>query len=358
MNRRAKQAPVAVAWMLAVALGGGCRSTPVDPPAVTPAAAHADATAARASVTEVARTCARITSCGRMHDPTRLRDPSACVDWWLQFVAVAGERPLHDCVHNARSCADVDACTKPPGDERARAACRTAGRGGHIGRENGSFCDGKLLVTCNDDDPAQSSVVDCATMNATCGESRGAGGLVTRACLAPSVCPPDAPEARCDGTRAILTCNDGAVARVACPAGFRCDDMRDEGRASASCAPPEDVRCATAGGRTCEDDTLVDCVAHGHFRAVGITDCRARGLVCAGTGEGSRCAVSRDAACNGRAPRCEGNTLVFCAAGMEARMPCTEAGFAGCDADAHGSDAACAPSPTAPAGNDAGVSRP
>jgi len=54
-------------------------------------------------------------------------------------------------------------------------------------------------------------------------------------------------------------------------------------------------------------------------------------------------------ACEHAAPKCDGNTLTFCAAGRRFHVSCPELGLGACDPDAHGVDAACAPAARGPA---------
>jgi hypothetical protein len=217
------------------------------------------------------------------------------------------------------------------GDAKAAAFC--AQRPGVV-----SGCDGDRLVSCGEDDAHESSVVDCAAMGAKCGEVKSSGGLVLRACSSPTKCPASAPDLRCDGTAAIISCRDGAYERVACPAGTKCEEHKDEvGDAAASCELPGRRRCV-GGTRRCEDDRLIEC-DRGKAK---VTDCIGQGLRCAGIGPRAGCYVPENVECDkDMLPRCEGASLVFCAAGRLEKVACSELGLGTCDPSARGPFAAC-----------------
>jgi hypothetical protein len=295
----------------------------------------------------VSQTCARVASCTRARDTPRLRDPGACVDWWLAHGDPASPDPLQKCLGAATTCEQVATCMHGGGDARAAQFC--AQRPGVV-----SGCDGDRLVSCSDDDAHESTVLDCATLGATCRETKSAGGLVTRGCFAPQKCPPGAPEARCDGASAVLSCHDGAVERATCAPGTRCEEHKDENAEStASCQLPGRPRCNMLGARRCEGDRLVECSGSGHYGRVRVTDCVGFGLRCAGTGPRASCYVPNDVECGTEMlPKCEGASLVFCAAGRVTKVSCAALGMSTCDPTARGAVAACAgpaPSPTAAA---------
>jgi hypothetical protein len=173
---------------------------------------------------------------------------------------------------------------------------------------------------------------------------RAAGGLVVRACFAPSKCPPGSPEARCDGAGAVLGCHDGAVERAACPAGTRCEEHKDgSGEATASCQLPGRRRCDALGARRCEGDRLVECSGSGHEGRLRVTDCVGFGLRCTGAGPRAGCYVPANVECDKEMlPRCEGGAIVFCAAGRVARVSCSGIGMGACSPSARGLAAACA----------------
>jgi hypothetical protein len=295
-------------------------------------------------IDRAARTCARVASCAHAHDAPRDRDPSACVDAWVAR-APSDVEPFEACVEAAGRgsspssfCDQVDACIRARGDAVATAYCRANPGLARTG------CNGNRLVTCTEDDPTESSSTDCAAFGATCGDSSQAGGLLTRACLSSTLCPPGAPDVRCEGDRAVVGCHDGAVDRTVCLPGARCEEHRGaDGSSSAICESPGHRHCGTVGKRWCEHGKLVSCIPHGPFGEAVISDCAALGLACDDHAEsGAACVVPGPRACEHAAARCEGDALTFCAAGRRFRVACGDLGFRVCDPDAHGVDAACA----------------
>ena len=281
------------------------------------------------ALAQIAKTCATIASCTHAHDVPRLRDPGACVDWW-----VSADDPLQKCLAKASGCAQIDTCMHGAGDARAAEFC--AARPGVV-----SGCDGERLVSCGDDDAQESTVTDCTALGGSCRELQSAGGLVQRGCVAPSKCPAGAPEARCDGN-AVLSCHDGAVERATCPSGTRCEEHKDQaGEATASCELPRGRRCNLLGARQCDGDRLVEC-GGGKLR---VTDCTASGLRCTGSGPRAGCYVPADVECDKEMlPKCEdgGRALAFCAAGRTTKVSCASLGMGPCNPTAHGAVAACA----------------
>jgi hypothetical protein len=214
-----------------------------------------------------------------------------------------------------------------------------------------SGCDGDRLVSCGEDDAHPSTVVDCAAIGATCREVKSSGGLVLRACQAPQKCPAGAPESRCDGTGAVISCRDGGYERITCRSGTTCEEQRDEsGETTASCEMAGHPRCDARGARRCEDDRLVECERVGRASKAHVTDCVAYGLRCTGHGPRAGCSVPTRVECDKTyLPKCEGGSLVFCAAGRLSRLSCNALGFAGCDPAGRGSIAACAGAVSPPA---------
>jgi hypothetical protein len=286
---------------------------------------------------EVAARCARIASCAHPHDAPRLRDPSACVAWWVGRARDDANDPIHTCVDAARTCGDVNACVHGGADARAAAFC--SARSGVM-----SACEANQLMSCAADAPAESQRVDCGALGARC-EEHQTGGLVVRGCFSSRLCPPNAPEERCDGD-AIVTCHDGAVGRVACARGTRCEEhVEPNGERSAMCEPlHEHAHCTEVGGRWCRGDVLIECTVHGHFGDVRVSDCAGAGLRCASAGEGARaaCVVKRPVECEPGPARCDGDDgLAFCAAGRMLKVSCRGLGLGPCDPDAQGPAAAC-----------------
>lgn len=293
-----------------------------------------------ASLQQVSETCARIASCTHSHDAPRLRDPSACVDWWVAHGEGAAPDPLQKCFTQATTCEQITACIHGGGDARAADFC--AKRPGVV-----SGCDGDRLVSCGDDDAQESTVTDCTSLGASCREMKAAGGLVIRACFAPQKCPPGAPEARCDGNDAVISCHDGAIERAKCRPGTRCEEHKDDsGDATASCQLPGRRRCDTLGARHCEGDRLVECSGQENAGKVRVSDCASFGLRCTGVGPRAGCYVPADVECDKEMlPKCAdgGQAVVFCAAGRLTKLSCASLGMGACNPTAHGPVAACSP---------------
>lgn len=308
-----------------VACGGS------EPPAKPPVAPAAPSDPAWLPV--AAKSCARVASCTHAHEAPRLRDPGACVEW----LASDADAPLPKCLSAATTCEQVATCLHGGGDAKAAQFCGQ--RPGVV-----SGCDGDRLVSCGDDDAQESTVVDCTQLGASCREMKAAGGLVVRACFAPQKCPANAPEARCDGPNAVVACHDGAIERVVCPAGTKCEEHKDDNaEATASCMLPGRPRCDMLGAKRCDGDRLVECSGSGHFGRVRVTDCGALGLRCTGMGPRASCYVPNEVDCDKEMlPKCEGASLVFCAAGRVAKVDCGAIGMGACDPAAHGPIAACA----------------
>lgn len=335
MSPRQLLAPLAVPLLVLAACGGqepAAKAPAAPPPRKDPS-----------SLQQVAEACARIVSCTHSHDAPRLRDPSACVDWWVAHADAGGaERPdpLQRCFTQATSCEQINTCLHGGGDAKAAAFC--AQRPGVV-----SGCEGDRLVSCGDDDAQESTVTDCTALGATCREMKAAGGLVIRACFAPAKCPPGAPEARCDGPDAVVSCHDGAIERASCRPGTRCEDHKDEsGDATASCQLPGRRRCDALGARHCEGDRLVECSSQDHYGKVRVSDCAGFGLRCTGSGPRAGCYVPADVECDkDMLPKCDGKgeSLVFCAAGRLTKISCASLGMGACNPTAHGPVAACSP---------------
>jgi hypothetical protein len=307
-----------------VACGG--QEPPAKPPPPPPAPKDPPA------LVGIAQACARVSACARSADSSRFRDPSACVDWFVSEPKDA----FRACLLDAKGCDQVSTCMHGGGDARAAAFCKE--RPGVV-----SACDGDRLVSCGEDDAHESSVVDCAAMGASCRESRLAGGLVVRACASPQKCPAGVPDTRCDGPGAVISCRDGAFERVTCRPGTACEERRDEsGDTLASCELPNRRRCTARGVRRCEEGRLVECTEAGMSGKAKIVDCVGAGLECAGTGPRAGCYVPTKIECDRELlPKCDGGSLVFCAAGRLARVGCSAIGLGACDPSARGSIAAC-----------------
>ncbi len=280
---------------------------------------------------DAANRCARVSSCADVHDASQFRDPSTCVDWWL--VNVNDERPLADCVMRANDCAAVHACTHEREDRAATDFCVSHPR-------VFSACDGTRFISCEGDEGQESTLVDCATLGGTCGQIDG-GGLVVRGCISERACPAGSPERRCAGD-ALIGCESGIASRVSCTKGTRCVASRDEnGNPTASCEAEGSIRCTSASTARCEGDVAVACVVNGRYPGVHRTSCTDYGLTCAMRGGRTSCVSPTPACAVGGPARCDGDDLVFCAAGQEARIGCKSLGFLSCAADGKGPSAAC-----------------
>jgi hypothetical protein len=307
----------AIAVLAVIVFACGGQEPPAKPPPAPPPPADPPALAS------IAKACARVTACAH-GDARRFRDPSACVEWWLG----EPEHPLRKCLGEATNCEQTTACLRGGGDARAAAFC---------GQRQGvvSGCDGERLVSCGDDD---SAFADCAAIGATCKEIPKAAGVTVRACISPQKCPAGAPDARCDGPGAVITCRDGAIERVVCRPGTTCQERPDSGEAA--CDTPR--RCGVRGTKRCEDGRLVECDPSGPYSKAKVTDCAGLGLRCSGLGPRASCLVPTDVECDSAIlPRCEGASLVFCAAGRLAKVPCSGIGLSTCDPSAKGPIAAC-----------------
>jgi hypothetical protein len=310
---------------VAAACGGS------EPPPKPPAAAPPPQDPQRLG--GVASACAKIASCTNASEAPRLRDPGACVDWFVGKYDPAD--PLQRCVEGAKGCDQVNACVHGAGDPKAVEFC--AKRQGVV-----SGCDGDRLVSCGDASFAESYVVDCAKLGAACRETKAAGGVIVRGCFSPQKCPANAPEARCDGN-AVLSCRDGAMERVECKPGTKCGERKDgSGEAIATCELPGRRRCDLLGSRRCEDDRLVECERGPAATRARVSDCSGLGLHCQGVGPRAGCYVAENVECDKEMlPRCEQGKLVFCAAGRVTRLACADLGLGPCNTRARGSMAAC-----------------
>lgn len=337
MNRRARVSVLGslLASLLAALPLVACGGTEPAPKVAAAAVPRKDP----ASLQQVSETCARIASCTHSHDAPRLRDPSGCVDWWVAQHDPSGVDPLQKCFTQATTCDQINACIHGGGDARAAQFCSQ--RPGVV-----SGCDGDRLVSCGDDDAQESTVTDCTALGATCREMKAAGGLVIRACFAPQKCPAGAPEARCDGEGAVLSCHDGAIERAKCRPGTRCEEHKDDSsfESTASCELPGRRRCDLLGARHCEGDRLVECSTADHFGKVRVSDCAGFGLRCTGSGPRAGCYVAADVECDKEMlPKCadDGQSLVFCAAGRLTKIACASLGMTTCNPTARGPVAAC-----------------
>ncbi len=326
--KRLRLAGASFVSLLVVGACGGQEPRAVPPPA---APAPADPPA----LSKMTQACVRIASCTRGGDASRFRDPSACVDWWL--AEADPKEPLRKCLGDATSCEQVSACMHGAGDAKVATFCSQ--KQGVV-----SGCDGDRLVSCGEDDAHESSVVDCAAIGATCREVKASAGIVVRACWSPQKCPAGAPDSRCENG-AVVSCRDGAYERVVCRPGTTCEERPSEaGELTASCELPGRRRCDLKGSRYCENDRLVECVRSGSQSTARITDCAGAGFRCTGVGPRAGCSVPPPVECDKEMlPKCEGGSVVFCAAGRLAKVSCSALGLGTCDPAARGPMAACVP---------------
>jgi hypothetical protein len=286
-----------------------------------------------ARVAAIARRCARIASCAHSHDPPYIRDPAACVEFWLSSDA---RDSVLGCLSAAGTCDAIGGCLHVPGQEGAARFCEA-----HPGSMTG--CDGTKLVACADDDPSESTLIDCALLGARCLEVKEAGGLSSHACVDRVRCPEAVTRAWCDGNAAILSCSDGEIDRTLCPSGSSCQSHVDgDGEQVAMCEVPGHASCSSPGSRRCEGNRLVACEAHGHFGHERAVECAAGGFVCSVFDGGAACTDGPPRCVPGR-PTCDGNGLSFCAAGSRVLVDCDAIGMGTCDADGRGIDAVCRP---------------
>ncbi len=313
-----------VALGMTVLMVASCNNQGAPPRAVAPASVSPRAHTKE--VDEAATKCALISSCAHPHDPPRIREPSLCAESWL----LRGAEP---CLRQATTCAAIDLCLHAGNDAAAASFCAA-----HPGTL--SACDEKnRFISCGED---LVTPLDCTALGATCGEIRPAGGLIVRGCVSRALCPSNAPDARCEGKMGVLSCHEGTVERVTCSAGEHCEEHRDaDGDQTAMCEVSGDSHCDDVGGSSCRGTELVECLPHGHFGAARTSDCAAAGMVCRGRGRQAGCVVAGPSSCTPGPARCEGDHLVFCAAGAEVKVACASVGLGRCDASGHGPEAAC-----------------
>jgi hypothetical protein len=318
-----------------VAVMVACRGTPDPAPAPGPQAVL------DARLEKAARTCAGVASCAHPHDAARERDPGACVEALVTRAPAAADA-FEGCVAKTKGCSDVDACVRARGDAAAAQFCRD-----HAGKHAG--CVGTRLVTCSEDDPSEATSMDCAALAGTCAELPQPGGLLVYGCVSPSLCPAGASGSHCQGAGAVVSCHEGAAERTECAAPSRCTETKAaDGTGLAFCEQPNHRHCTELDKRWCEDGRLLTCRSHGPVGEVVATDCALQGLTCEPSPDnGAECAVPGKPVCTRGSPTCEGESLAFCAAGRRFRVSCRDLGFAACDPDAHGVDAACSAAPPA-----------
>src|SRR5882672_5483135 len=78
---------------------------PPAPPAARPAMPLNDS-GTPAWLDEVAARCAKIASCAHAHDTPRLRDPGACIDWWIARARTPTDS-VQACLASAKTCGEI-----------------------------------------------------------------------------------------------------------------------------------------------------------------------------------------------------------------------------------------------------------
>ncbi len=290
---------------------------------------------------ESVHSCARISSCARKNDPQQYREASQCVERWLAW-SEENNVAVH-CFGSALSCSDVDKCMHRRNDARVTAICNK-----HSGES--TFCDGETLYQCDDENDEESRAIACNEVKGECKEHATHDSLSARACLSPEMCPPGAPESRCLDTVTLLTCDSGAAERTSCDPGETCQNVRDENsEPTAYCAKSEQKQCTRIGQRYCEGSKLVRCTPAGARGAAEVLDCARYGLACDGSSASPACRVPVELiGCHDSTARCRGSDqLEFCALGLRVAVSCKALGFASCDPDGNGLEAACGGSPSA-----------
>lgn len=220
-----------------------------------------------------------------------------------------------DCERNARSCADVAACT---------------GTGVYTGpcpKPGASGCVGNKVVYC---DILPNYFVDCATRGAPCVDGVVDLGDVSYEvgfCGSPR-CDTPTDTWVCNGTKRVL-CSYGSAEEDDCAVrGLECIDQADGaicGRVSDACAPLGAGSCTTdSAGQYCDVDgrlVALDCAPLGFSCQVAP---RAKhGIACLAPG----CAPADAAQCF---EECDGPIAHLCVGGQRLSIDCKSQGFQSC----------------------------
>lgn len=196
------------------------------------------------------------------------------------------------CVERAKDCDAIEACVKAEPDEAAQ--CED-------GLLSDEVCVGDVMVECTGDPDEVPDAFDCASAGLVCGERDG------DAECGEALCDPDTDGQRCDGAR-FEECDDSGV--------WRAQDCRYS--ISYSCS-------GGGGGFTCQVEAGGTC----------------------GTGaDGDLACVGDGPACDDETftTRCDGQVLVSCRDGKEARLDCRDlAGWLTCGTDAQIDSLSCVP---------------
>ena len=288
---------------------------------------------------DIEQMCALLTSCEALPIPPSVipGDFGACVRGLSEDLtrasALSFSLTIRECGLRANTCAELRTCAL----RGAKAdACAGRGKSGAAG-----YCDvdGRAL-TCSHERVI--AVRDCPRGGEQCSVREGQAMCVLGPCTtAPDAGPaapvssrtapdPIGPACSASGTR-ILQCEKGKLVSLDCAAfGLKCTPQPG----GAACAPP--TTACVGEGKRCDGSVAVECF-RGHEVRI---DCAASGLACGGTGTvvGSCVApLLASGACDpASAPRCDGASLKYCAAGRPRSFPCKALSFNRCVVDPKG----------------------
>ncbi len=219
------------------------------------------------------------------------------------------------CQRDARSCADVAACT---------------GTGVHTGpcpKPGGSACVGNKVVYC---DILPNYFLDCATRGAPCVEGEvDLGGVVHEVgfCGAPT-CDAPTDDWVCLGTKRVLCANGSAEEDDCAVRGLECIDRPGGaicGNLSSGCAPLGSGACVTGtSARYCDEDgrtSALDCAPLGF--TCHVASGQKHGVACLAPD----CAPADADACF---EECDGPMAHLCVGGQRLSIDCTSHGFPTC----------------------------
>jgi len=298
-----------------VLLAAGCRSPPPMLPMVQTPPEQ------QPPLADVVRTCAFEVSC--------LRDPPAatmsnCIGYF--------QAGLDDWIVPAFFTLSI------PGSEfRRYVACAVAGidctsvlecaSRGHdpafCAAHPGNVCDGDLLVQCP---PATASAdwaiytSDCAALGMRCAEANGSAS-----CTDGVGCDPKTSSAYCDGNRYFVRCDSDTSLR------YRFDCARSpivnatcriDTRFASGCLP-SGPPCA---GDRCDGDELVVCLAGEEARV----DCTGRSSHCAVVSGKPACVPVATDCTYSTSDACDGSGITTCVDGLLERIDCSTLGLTTC----------------------------
>jgi hypothetical protein len=219
------------------------------------------------------------------------------------------------CLRDARSCADVAACT---------------GTGVYTGpcpKPGASGCVDNKVVYC---DILPNYFLDCASRGAPCLDGvvdLGGASYEVGYCGAPT-CANPTENWVCDGTKRVLCANGSAEIDDCAVRGLECIDKADGaicGRRSNACAPAGGGTCVTGNsGRYCDEDG----------RTIDL-DCAPLGFTCQVAPKQSHGVACLAAACTAADAdlcfeECDGPMAHLCVGGQRLSIDCTSHGFQTC----------------------------